>query len=258
MAQGSKLVNSLVALLFPPRCVGCDILLDEAEKRSDAALCPACKAEWDAAKQDTCGKCFSPISECRCMTELLEQSGCKAYVKLAYYQHGKSTPVANRVIYHIKNRRERRAPAFLARELARAIGEPSADTVITYIPRRRGAVLETGTDQARALAEALAKELDLSVCRCLHRRRGRELEQKKLTPAERWRNARTSYEVDRKFDLAGREVLLIDDIVTTGASLAACAKKLMRAGVSSVLCVSVATDDVNREPAAVPLIKHSL
>ncbi len=256
MAQRSKLVNSLVDLLFPPRCAGCSDLLDETERRNGDALCPACADAWNRAKQEVCQRCFLPICRCRCRTELLEQSDCKEYIKLVYYLHGKSAPVQNRVIYRIKNQRDRRTPAFLARELAKEIGAVGPNTIITYVPRRKRTVLETGTDQARELSRALSSELQIPVCKAL-RRRGRELEQKKLTPAERWRNARASYEVDREVDLAGREVLLVDDIVTTGASLAACVQKLLRAGAESVRCISVASDDANRSPVSAPLVKHA-
>ena len=247
----------LIELLFPPRCAACRELLTLKE-REGGALCTSCMAEWRAATEVKCEKCFLAAKECHCQTELLESVSCKAFYKAVYYLHGKDNPVQNRIIYRIKNTRDRRTIEFLAGELAELLPKDELEnTALSYIPRRRRAYLENGTDQARELANSLSIVFGIPVLQCLTRKKGRELEQKKLSPGERWRNARASYAVrDRAF--RGMHVFLVDDIVTTGSSLAACVQKLLRAGAVSVSCIAIASDDGNRIPVAVALKKDSL
>ena len=254
MAKGKGLINGLIELLFPPRCAACGALMSPTE-RETGALCARCMEEWRLAKEMQCEKCFCAATQCRCQPELLEHVSCHAFYKLVYYLHGKETPVQNRIIYRIKNTRDRRAVAFLTQELATALKHEVMDSaVVAYIPRRRIAYLETGTDQARELASSLARELGLPLLHCLKRKKGRDREQKKLGPEERWRNAKSSYALADQ-SIKGKRVILVDDIVTTGASLAACVQKLLRAGATEVLCVAVAADDANRTPKMAPLIK---
>ena len=70
------------------------------------------------------------------------------------------------------------------------------------------------------------------------------------------KNARSAFAVKNVQKLCGKTVLLVDDIVTTGASMAAGAHKLLRAGAEAVFCVSVSSDDTNKTPNA-PLLKNS-
>lgn len=262
MAKGSRYLTRLTDLLFPPRCASCGKLLDVSELRDLLALCGKCATQWREAKEEPCGHCLLPVSECECMPELLERVACNGCYKLVYYLHGKRTSVQNRVIYRIKDTRNRRAEQFLAEELTRLLTEKAEsgafsfkNMVLSYIPRRKSASREKGTDQAKVLAHALSKKFEIPVLNCIIRTRGSEKEQKTLGPNERWRNARASYALRGDVSVKGKSVLLVDDIVTTGASLAACTQKLLKAGAASVWCVSVAVDDTDRYPIAPALTK---
>lgn len=248
-------LERLIDLVFPPRCANCEELLDFIGTKSTDALCKECLEKWEIEKADTCGYCMKEVRECTCMTEALEKSGCKAFYKLTYYRHGTRSFVQNKLIFRIKNTRDRHAASFLAAELSRVVADSGVDalldptqTVITYVPRRRATYLESGTDQAKALAVAMSKELKLPTVRALIRKSGDQKEQKTLSTRERMRNARASYDVRSDVDLKGKTVLLIDDIVTTGASMAVCVKKLKRAGACAVYCAAVASDDANQAP----------
>ena len=141
----------------------------------------------------------------------------------------------------------------VAHEKAEAINFTNA--VLAYVPRRKRAYLQYGTDQARELARALSGQSGIPLAACLTRKRGNQREQKKLTPQERIKNARASFAVQNAELLKGKTVLLIDDIVTTGASMSVCVKLLLRAGAAEIYCVAVASDEINRMPQTSPLIK---
>lgn len=230
----------------------------------NGALCNVCKPTWDHEKEDVCGRCFQSVHTCSCTTEMIEQAGCTAFYKLVYYRHGDRSIVQNKVIYRIKNQRDRRTHRFLAQEFAALLDEKIKDwnlsdenAVITYIPRRRSVILECGTDQAQEIARALSKRLHIPLSHCIYRTHTKQMEQKTLTPQGRWKNVKAAFAIRRGAVLKGKTVFLIDDIVTTGASMTACIKKLKRAGASKIYCVAVASDESNQYPSVPQLSKRT-
>ena len=248
-------MKRLKNLLFPPKCAACGTLLDfEAPEEYDA-LCTDCLSAFRDEQKENCLFCGERVTACTCVPELLQKAGCEHFLKTVYYRHGKGECVQNRMIFRIKNKRDLRTTRFFAKELAEEIRacEKSGvlslqDAVVAYIPRRRGAVLEKGTDQAKALAVEVAGELGLKTASSLARSRAGQKEQKTLSPKERLRNARASFSVRDAEQICDRTVLLVDDIVTTGASMAAGVQKMIRAGAKRVVCVAASSDDSNRVP----------
>ena len=245
----------LLSLLFPPRCAACgDLLRFEGFGGGEIpALCPGCAKQWASEKLQSCGRCGRPVCECRCLTEELSGAGCAGLCKLVYYINGRQPPVQNRMLYHMKNTADRRLAGFLAAELEapvrallREAGAAPEQTVLTFVPRSRQAVLRTGTDQALQLARALSARLGLPLQTAVCRRRNARRSQTTMRKQERRQNARRAYRLCRKTDLHGKTVLLVDDIATTGASMAAVARLLRRAGASSICCAAVASDDRNQ------------
>ena len=77
--------------------------------------------------------------------------------------------------------------------------------------------------------------------------------QKRLNFQKRLQNAKKSYRICEDADVEGKTVLLVDDIVTSGASMAVGARLLRRAGAAMVVCVALATDDVHRNGDGISL-----
>ena len=121
--------------------------------------------------------------------------------------------------------------AVLIAENARELIE-TAD-VITAVPTGRVRRAELGYAQSRMIAKLCAE-----ICRKpyldLLQVVGNKSEQKRLSAAERWENARRSYAVSDPEGAVGRKILLIDDVCTTGATLSCIAEKLRKAGAESV------------------------
>ena len=97
---------------------------------------------------------------------------------------------------------------------------------------------QRGFNQAELLAQALSEELKLPVCPELLRRTKKTEPQKDLTPSERLKNLEEAFEAGA---LCGRTVLLVDDIYTTGSTIEACTRALLKAGAKKVyfftLCI---------------------
>ena len=242
-------------LLFPPKCAACRTLLEW--RTSDAApapsLCSSCLAEWESEEMDTCGICAKRVNVCECMPERMRKAKCESFHKLVYYVPSKRTLVQNRLIYLIKRKNHDRAYSFLASRLSKMAEElmqkenlERTDIIVTYLPRTRRAHLQNGIDQAAELARRVAKNCGLPMKPLLCRRRGGE-EQKKLTPIERIRNARTSIDLRKDAECRDKVVLLVDDIVTTGNGMARSAKLLRHAKCRAVYALAIASDAYNKD-----------
>ena len=133
------------------------------------------------------------------------------------------------------------ALAFFAGELADCLRKTTVlpeDALVTFVPRSRKAIPRTGTDQAMELAAALAKVCKLDFGATL-RHTGVSGVQKELSTEERRLHAGATYQIRKEIsDLQGRTVVLVDDILTTGATFEACAGLLRQAGAGEIFCLS--------------------
>ncbi len=245
------MTDRIAALLFPRKCVACGNLLDwyDAPKHGDV-LCASCLAKWKNERLRTCERCAKVLSDCICMPDALRKSKCRSLGKAVYYRQGKHDTVQNRLIYRIKDTRDKHTVDFLARALLpileRTLSENAPVTdgaVLTYLPRSMGAKLGTGTDQARELARALSRLSGVPCKKLLRRRVWKGRAQKRLGANERRANASASFRLCRAAREIPRAVILVDDIVTTGESMAACVRLLRTAGAEAVFALSVAVDE---------------
>ncbi len=184
----------------------------------------------------------------------LEDAGAVGLCKCLYYDPHRNRPVQNQLIYRVKKKSDYAITGFFSEELAVSVagmleknGVDASNAVVTYLPRSPKAIAESGTDQAAQLARALARQLRVPSVKLIARRRGKSLPQKDLSPAERLKNAKSSYLPAKGKRCDGRTVILVDDIVTTGASMAAGTKLLYKMGAANVFCAAVATDLMNKD-----------
>ncbi len=230
-------------LLFVPKCIHCRERFPIDRLGTGEIFCATCKGLWESEKLEHCGGCGKDAAHCTCMPLELEAAHCKGLRKLVFYRTGKRS-VQSSLIWRIKKGRRHRAIGFLAGELASGakdlLQNSLENAVITYVPRRQDAKLDNDTDQAEDLARALAGVLGIPCETLLARDPEVQSAQKSLTRAGRARNARRAYFVLERERIKGRRVLLIDDIVTSGSTMAACCRKLRRAGAEEVYALSVA------------------
>ncbi len=229
-----------------PRCTVCRTVLTADEALGELVgcdvLCPFCRADWEREKLAVCPSCGQGQSRCRCMPDALREAGAETLLHLGEYR---ADGAIGRFILRLKDARLRRAADFAAAELLPGVCraaieagvEPSALCVV-FLPRSRQARARIGHDQAELLARALARRLGACYRPCLVRVKATTA-QKKLSAEARLANVSGAFALKQGTALRGQTVLLVDDIVTTGASMAEGVRLLRAAGAETVICVSL-------------------
>lgn len=213
----------LLDLLLPPRCPGCGL--------EGAVLCHRCQLPLHRRLDEPPG---APLGMPVTMPPgLVQLEWCAMY----------SGPVRS-ALHALKYRGERRLGGPLGEALAsrwQRVGR--GGELITWVPVHRSRRQERGFDQAEVLARRMAAQLGLPAERCLDRHQ-HTLAQHSLGQQARTGNTAGAFAVvpTARERVAGRWLVLVDDIMTTGATLAGCAGALEVAGAAAVSAITVARD----------------
>ncbi|MBO7376620.1 MAG: ComF family protein [Clostridia bacterium] len=221
----------------------------ERETGGEEVVCPRCREQLAKAEREYCTGCGRRVCDCLCARPCMTESGCGTFVKLFFYGRSDDSP-RNSVIYRLKNRRDRQLCSFLAAKLAPKILAlidsrlilPD-EALIVPVPRGRARAAEAGTDQADELARALSRKTGIPYRRVIVRVR-EGLPQKELDAAGRRENAKGTFAASPGLDLSGFTAIIVDDVVTTGSTVAECAAALREAGARDVICAALASDEL--------------
>ena len=112
--------------------------------------------------------------------------------------------------------------------------------IITWVPLSRKRLRKRGYDQARLLAEELSRISGVGCCRLLQKTRNNPAQSGTGGAEKRRANVSGVYTALKPEKIKGKSILLVDDIVTTGATLSECARVLISAGAREVKAVTVA------------------
>lgn len=195
-----------------------------------------CRNTYETEQERTCPYCGRALPTCRCAGAFLEKNGVRRLVKLFRYYPNDAEAITNRMIYLLKHRAPRPLVALFARDLATAVRPEIKEglrVIVTYAPRSRRARQRDGLDHMKYLSRAVARELRAEWRPLLARRGGGE-QKKRGTKRERMRNMENAYSYIGKGTLAGCQVILLDDVVTSGATLMFASRLLRRAGAKRV------------------------
>lgn len=242
----SLLAERAAALLFPRRCPFCGALLDETARQG--AFCPACAAEearlthipprlpeteHDFYALNTAVAAYYYHDAVRAAILLCKRGGRLWYAR----------ELADRMAVLIWGALPAQRPG-LRPQYAALAGLPLYHCIVPVPPRQP---LPGAPGLPLLLARRLSRILGIPVAQPLHTTR-RLLPQKSLTREQRLQNTRNAYACRAGVDLSGKRVLLVDDIITTGATVSACAMALLAAGAEEITAAAVA--------AAEPLPKN--
>lgn len=210
-----RIGEELLDLLFPPKCPFCGKLLEEK-----APLCPTCQRELPWLRGEEGAARVELLTDCVCALHYQDR------VRQAI--HG----------YKFGGRGGRSAAFGLF--IAQAVMDRgmTADIVSwpSLSPKR---LRQRGYDQARLLAVEVGKALELPVRRTLDKEE-RPAQSGLEGEAERRANLLGAYTACDPESVRGKRILLVDDVLTTGATLSECAGTLLRAGAKTVCGAALA------------------
>jgi competence protein ComFC len=153
-----------------------------------------------------------------------------------------STTMAGAIML-LKYQDVRPLASWFARRLLQVIDrnrETCSADVVVPVPAHADRVRERGYNQAELIANPLARSLSLP-CRSYLLARTRPRPDKlRLTVRERWRTVRGAYTIRQGLRVDNLRILLVDDVLTTGATLDACSRALRKAGAAKVVALTVA------------------
>jgi ComF family protein len=246
----SHIAGSLFAVLFPSDCRICGSPLI---KISRLPVCYECVEHMHPIAGQVCARCgerlFSPYAvdgpegEPRCgLCRRIEPSFSRA-VAYGSYESG-----LRELIHLLKYGGVRPAAGVLGRMLAEAIATleplfPADGVVVIPVPLHRTKFRQRGFNQAELIARAALKlgtsRERLHLCTAAFERKRETPSQIGLTSHQRRENLRGAFVVTQTEVVKGREVLVVDDVYTTGATVSECAKVLRRAGATKVWVATV-------------------
>lgn len=213
----------LLELLYPSRCILCRKFLTKEE----TDLCPDCRKN---APEFTKAKSRIPF--------------VAGWTALWYY---KDNPRQSVLRFKFGNKRH------YALAYGRLLGirllkdMPEGFDFISYVPTGRLRVFKRGYDQAKLVAAATASELGFEVTSVLKKIRNTPPQSRIQGAARRRANVLGAYAVIDPAVIRNKRILLLDDVITTGATCSECAKTLLIAGAKEVYCAAVAASSHDKK-----------
>ena len=209
--------SGLLDLMFPPRCAFCRKIL----KTGEFGICEKCEAKISrtvnggAQGGDFFSICVSPLY---CENEVRDAILRFKFNDATGYTGLFSEFIADCISENLKGRYD----------------------IITWVPLSTNRLKKRGYDQAMLLAMAAALRLDDVAVELLHKNTDVPAQSGVGSEEKRRANISGVYSVADEELVRGRRILLIDDIITTGATLSECAKTLKYSGAEEVVCCALA------------------
>ena len=206
----------LTALLFPPKCVLCGRILE----KNESDLCHGCR-----------------VDNPECRTYRRKFTFLVGWAAVWYYEG-----FARESILRYKFRGARAYAKCYGRMLAMKLAQeyPESFDVLTWIPISSQRKRERGFDQVELLAETVGEELGIKPRKLLKKIRNNPPQSGISGEAERRANVLGAYRVTDPDAVRGKRILMLDDVITTGATVSEAARMLLTAGAKQVYCGAVA------------------
>lgn len=226
----------LLDILYPRRCPICDVILLPAK-----SLCEECAGKITLVREPVCKKCGKPLSDERreFCPDCSKKAHCFSQGKAVFSYEGEIRGSMYRFKY--SNKREYAAfYAEMAGELySRWVKEKKIE-VIVPVPMYFRKKWKRGYNQAEVFAKQLGRKLGIAVDRKLVRRIRNTVPQKELNDVQRKSNLKNAFQLVPGV-VKYKQILLVDDIYTTGSTIDEIARVLLDAGAERVyfLCISI-------------------
>ncbi len=223
--------GAIADLVFPPSCVGCN--------RPGMLFCDACAQAVPPLPRPHCPRCGQPQSTpaaCQACSNRVDDPVTMARAAAVF------APPLRPAIHALKYANQPQLAPSLARYLVAAFVEPewlqAGIDAVAPVPLHAERLAERGYNQSELLADHFCRTTGLPLCANWLTRHRATRPQVGLNMQERQQNVHDSFTAVA--DVAGKRLLLIDDVYTTGATLRACAAAARSAGAADVLALTLA------------------
>ena len=210
------IADAILNLLFPPKCILCGRILEKQET-------------------DLCRSCRTDSPQCLCKHKNF--SFLDSWAAIWYYEKN-----IRESLLRFKFRRARHYAPVYGRMLAMRLLQlyPEGFDILTWVPISNVRRLKRGYDQVELLAMAVGRELGMTPVSTLKKIRNNRPQSGIEGQAQRRANVLGAYRIANPQQVQGKRILLLDDIITTGATAGDCARVLLTAGAKEVHCGVVA------------------
>lgn len=229
-AKLSKIINAINSILLPPSCFGCNVQLIGGEEQ----LCTTCRYElpltdYNFAQENHVDRIFY---------------GRIPIKKASSFLYFSSTGIVKNLLHQLKYKNQEQIGGFFGLWYGALLAEDSSLPKIDYVipvPLHPKKLSKRGYNQVTQFAEQIALAIKANYLENGLAKTSNTKTQTKKNRIGRWQEQQNLYTVSEAQALSGKIVLLVDDVITTGATIEVCAKALLDAQVAQVYVATMAT-----------------
>ncbi len=236
----ASLLDAILSVVYPFHCKLCSQFI---ARRETGPICPLCWTEIELLEPPLCSRCGCALNEValsagRLCPECLRHTPPFACARSAAAYRGQLREMVH--LFKFQGRLDiGKKLASLLVSLYRRTPELAADVVLP-VPLHKKRLKARGFNQSEVLARALARCCRLPLANKALARKKNTPPQSELAGRARRKNVAKAFVAQRPFPLAGKRVLLVDDIYTTGSTVAECSRTLLAAGARQVAVLTLA------------------
>ena len=248
LVAARRAVCGLLDLLFPDECRVCGEPLLLCQAPYEVSRVPVCNRCLSAPEffqaEFYCAACRTPFAN----RAPLDEAGLCALCRLGVngfdqvYAFGAHEGTLRKLIHIFKFEGVETLRGPLGALLAQALPRETSFDAVVPMPLHWRRRWQRGFNQSELLAREVARRWHVPVADVVRRKKA-TAPQAGLTSSQRRKNVQGAFEVKKGRRLKGMRLLLIDDVLTTGATASACARALKRAGASQVTLLALARRD---------------
>ena len=189
----------------------------------------------DIEEEYICNRCIKKILD-KEIHHFIKGEGLKFRCISAAYYSG----VMKELILKFKYKNDFKCGAIIGEILCRILAKVAIEyDYIAYIPSSKAALKKRGYNQAEYIAKFIAERMDKKLLHCLSKD-NKAKDQIGLDNIQRWMNLKESFKIKDNKLIENSRILLVDDVVTTGATAFYCSKLLIKKGCSEVIVLTAA------------------
>lgn len=186
-----------------------------------------------------CAECRKKIKYCKEATTIYKDNNKLICYSVSYYSN-----VMTKLILRLKYKSDFTCADIIGSFMINFIRENNIKfEVVTFVPMTRKAIRKRGYNQSRLLAKIISKKFNIELIDCLKKIRETK-DQIGLDSDSRWINISSSFKIKNQSKVLNKNILIVDDVITTGATSYSCAKEILNNGAKEVNILTAAKTSI--------------